>query len=166
MPTKEMNSQCQRSALQLASTINGPAWYGDSLREILAGLTAEAARARPVGNGHSIWEIVAHLNAWIVLFSGAVHGTPIPPWPAMPKDVDWPPVTDETEQAWQECLRSCFDNHAAFVKQMHNFADERLQTTVPGRAYDFNQLFQSASLHAAYHAGQIALLKKMVTVRS
>src|SRR5690349_15186033 len=73
---KVMTSQCSRSADQLASTINGEAWYGDSLREILAGVTAERARARPVPDGHSIWEIVAHLTAWINFYAGAIQGVP------------------------------------------------------------------------------------------
>jgi len=157
-----MTSQCSRSADQLASTINGEAWYGDSLREILAGVTAERARARPIADGHSIWEIVAHLTAWINFYSGAIQGVPIPPWPTMAKDMDWPPVATGDEQSWRDCLRSFFHNHAKFIERMRTFGDERLDSTVPGRTYDFNQLFQSASLHAAYHGGQIALLKKMV----
>jgi hypothetical protein len=60
-----MNTECKRSALELASTINGEAWYGDSLREILEGVTAEQARRHPLPSVHSIWEIVLHLDAWI-----------------------------------------------------------------------------------------------------
>ena len=33
-----MNSECSRIAGQLDSTLNGEAWYGDSLREILEGV--------------------------------------------------------------------------------------------------------------------------------
>ena len=43
---------------------DGDAWHGPSLRKVLAGVTAEAASARPISGGHSIWEIVAHLAAW------------------------------------------------------------------------------------------------------
>lgn len=156
-----MNIECSRSADQLASTINGHAWYGDSLREILADVTVDRARARPIPDGHSIWEIVAHLDAWIGFFSNAIDGAPIPPWPAMPKELDWPAVSDGDEGAWQACLGSCFEKHLSFVEKIRTFGDERLDATVPGRAYNFRRMFQSASLHAAYHAGQIALLKKM-----
>lgn len=154
-------TECERSAHQLSSNVAGEAWYGDSLREILASVTAEQARAHPIPNAHSIWEIVNHLNAWIIFFTEAVQGTPIPPWPAMPKEQDWPSVNGDDEM-WRECARILFDNHAEFAERMESFGDERLEETVPGRSYDFRQLFQSASLHAAYHAGQIALLKKML----
>ena len=41
------------------------------------------------------------------------------------------------------------------------FTDERLDANVPGRTYNFYRLFQSTTQHAVYHAGQIALLKKL-----
>jgi hypothetical protein len=157
-----MNTECTRIAQELASTIDGEAWYGDSLREILAGVPAKRAAARPIPHGHSIWEILVHVDAWIVFFFKAMGGTPIPPWPSMPHEVDWPPVHDADERSWQQCLRSFFDHHAEFIERLRSFGDERLETTVPGRSYDFRRMFHSASLHAAYHAGQIALLKKML----
>lgn len=157
-----MNTECNRIADQLASTINGEAWYGDSLREILQGVTAEQARAHPIPNAHSIWEMVVHVDAWIKFFSGAIQGTPIPPWPAMPKELDWPPVSGTDEQAWQKAVHSFFENHLKLVETIKSFGDERLDSTVPGRKYNFYHLFQSASLHAVYHGGQIALLKKML----
>jgi len=161
--SSEMKSECQRSAWQLASNIDGDAWYGDSLRAILDDVTAEQARAHPIPNAHSILEIVVHLNAWITFFSRAVEGTPIPPWPTMPKELDWPPVNVNDDEAWRESVRSLLANHLQFAERIEHFGDERLDETVPGRRYNFSQLFQSASLHAAYHAGQIALLKKMLT---
>lgn len=158
-----MNTECKRSARELASTINGEAWYGDSLREILEGVSAEQARSHPVPNAHSIWEVVVHLDAWIELFSGALEGKPIPPWPGMPVETDWPRPSAADDEAWRASLHSLFEHHLQFVEQMKTFGDDRLESTVPGRSYDFHQMFQSASLHAAYHAGQIALLKKMLT---
>ncbi|HZD94881.1 MAG TPA: DinB family protein [Candidatus Sulfotelmatobacter sp.] len=157
-----MNTECNCIAYELASTINGEAWYGDSLREILDGVTAAQARAHPIPNVHSIWEMVVHVDSWVRLSYGAVQGTPIPPWPAMPKEIDWPPVTANDEQAWRAGVGSFFDNHLKLVETIKDFGDERLESTVPGRTYNFYRLFHSASLHAVYHAGQIALLKKML----
>src|ERR1043166_9579817 len=99
-----MKTQCERSADQLASTVRGEAWYGDSLREMLEGITAEQARAHPIPNAHSIWEIVLHLDAWVRLFSRAVLGVPIPAWPSVPLEQDFPPVTATTDEAWERCV--------------------------------------------------------------
>jgi hypothetical protein len=46
------------------------------------------------------------------------------------------------------------------VKAIEKFPIERLTDTVPGRSYDFHQLFHGIVDHCIYHAGQIALLKK------
>jgi uncharacterized damage-inducible protein DinB len=155
-----MNIECKRIAAQLITSIDGKAWYGPSLREILEGVTAEQARAHPIASAHSISEIIAHVDAWVKMYSRAIEGTPIPPWPAMPTQVDWPSSNDESEETWQLSLRSFFDNHRKLAQRIEDFGDERLTSLVPGRTYDFGQLFQTASLHAAYHGGQLALLRR------
>jgi len=157
-----MNISCSRSAEQLTSTISGQAWHGDSLREILEDVTAEEAQAHPVANVRSIWEIVLHLDAWVEFFSGAVRGTPIPAWATMAKAQDWPYIGIVSDEAWERCVGSLLHHHSELAEAIEAFGDARLDATVPGRTYNFNRLFQSASLHAAYHAGQIALLKKMI----
>jgi DinB superfamily len=155
-----MNTECNRIALQLASTLNGEAWYGDSLREILEGVTDAQALSRPVPSAHSIWELVLHVEAWCKLAEGAIQGVPIPAWAGMPKELDWPPVAGSGQQAWQQTVASCFANHMKLVEAIKSFDDERLGSTVPGRTYNFYRLFQSITQHAVYHGGQIALLKK------
>lgn len=155
-----MNIECNRIALQLSSTINGEAWYGDSVQEILEGVTAKQAQAHPIPNAHSIWELVCHVNVWVKFALGAIQGTPIPQWPEMPKEQDWPPVTSTTDDAWKAVLNSFFSDHLKLVEAIKAFTDERLDAAVPGRTYNFYRLFQSTTQHATYHAGQIALLKK------
>jgi hypothetical protein len=155
-----MNTECSRIAFQLASAINGKAWYGDSLREILKGVSAEDAQAHPLPGAHSIWELLVHVKAWCNFARRAVQGTPIPEWPAMPKELDWPLVSETSETAWQGTVSSFFASHSKLVEAIKSFPDERLESTVPGRTYNFYRLFQSATQHAIYHAGQIALLKK------
>ncbi len=155
-----MNTECTRIADQLASTLNGEAWYGDSLREILNGVTASQAVFHPIPSAHSIWELVLHVEAWCKLADGAVQGVAIPEWATMPKELDWPPVVDTGQQAWQQAVTSCLACHLKLVEAIKSFADERLGSMVPGRTYNFYRLFQSMTQHAVYHGGQIALLKK------
>ncbi len=157
-----MDTECNRIACQLASTIDGEAWHGDSLRQILEDVTAKQAQAHPIPNGHSMWEILCHVEAWVKFALGAVGGTAIPPWPAMPVQLDWPAVTDTSESAWKSAVDSFFSQHLKLVATIKAFTDERLEAGVPGRTYNFYRLFHSTTLHAVYHAGQIALLKKML----
>ena len=155
-----MNTECNRIAYALASAINGEAWYGDSVREILDKITAGQAQARPIANAHSIWELVVHVEAWVILAEGAVQGKPIPAWSTMPKEQDWPPVGDTSEVDWKEAVKSFFSTHLRLVEAIKKLGDDRLEATVPGRPYNFYHLFQGMIQHAVYHAGQIALLKK------
>lgn len=156
-----MNNECDRIAEQLASTISGEAWYGDSLRQILKDVNAQQAQAHPIANAHSIWELLCHVEAWVKFAIGAVDGVPIPAWPAMPKEMDWPAVPDTSEAGWNQAMDSFFSHHLKLVEAIKAFPDERLEAIVPGRAYNFYRLFQSVTQHAIYHGGQIALLKKM-----
>jgi DinB superfamily len=156
-----MSTECNRIAYQLASTVNGEAWYGDSLRQILKDVTPKQAQAHPIPNAHSIWELLCHVESWVKFALGAVAGTPIPPWPAMPVELDWPAVTDTSDPAWKQAVDSFFSHHLKLVETIKGLTDERLEATVPGRTYNFYRLFQSTTQHAVYHAGQIALLKKM-----
>ena len=155
-----MNTECNRIAYALASAINGEAWYGDSLREILDKVSAQQAQARPLANAHSIWELVVHVTAWVMLTEEAVQGKPIPAWSTMPKEQDWPLVADTGEHAWKEAVTTFFASHLRLVQAIKACSDDRLEATVPGRTYNFYHLFQGMIQHAVYHGGQIALLKK------
>jgi hypothetical protein len=78
----------------------------------------------------------------------------------MPKEQDWPLVGNTSEQDWQRAVSSFFSTHLQLVEAIKAFSDDRLESTVPGRGYNFYHLFQGMIQHAVYHGGQIALLKK------
>jgi hypothetical protein len=132
-----MSTKCNHIAYELASAVNGEAWYGNSLREILKDLTAEQALRHPIPNAHSIWELLRHVEAWAEFALGAVRGTPIPPWPATPVELDWPTVADTSEPAWKLAMESFFEHHLKLVEAIRAFTDERLEATVPGRTLQF-----------------------------
>jgi len=158
-----MNHLCKHISEQLVSTFEGEAWYGDSMRTILEGIKCEQALSRPIPSAHSIWELVRHLEAWCQFSSGAVQGIPIPGWPQMPQEQDFPPIVKNDDQAWKQDRTSLFTSHLALAETIEKFSDSRLEEIVPGRPYKFYRLFQSVIQHAVYHGGQIALLKKTLT---
>ena len=155
-----MNTECNRIADQFATVISGDAWYGDSVQKILSGVTAKQAQTHPAPDGHSIWELVHHVEAWVNFALRAMQGTPIPKWPAMPKEQDYPPVNDTSEQAWDRAMKSFFASHTKLIDAIRGFGDEHLQDTVPGRDYNFNRMLPGMMQHAIYHSGQMAILKK------
>jgi hypothetical protein len=82
--------------------------------------------------------------------------------PVLPPEQDFPAIADSKGEAWRSLLASVFYINDDLARAIESFGDARLTEIVPGRKYDFYQLFQGMTQHALYHAGQIALLKKSV----
>jgi hypothetical protein len=154
---KFMNSESIRIADQLRRAFYGEAWHGPSVREVLEGVTAAGASARPLAGAHSIWELAVHIEAWVRASLEATDGVAMP-WP-IPVEMDWPPI-GEGSSAWTEAKGRLFAAAEQFAKTVETFSAARLRETVPGRDFDFYFLFHGVVQHSLYHAGQIAMLKK------
>ena len=52
-----------RRIVELArQALEGEAWHGPAVLEILEGMSATVAATKPVPGAHSIWEILRHLS--------------------------------------------------------------------------------------------------------
>src|ERR1043165_1110489 len=85
----------------------GDAWHGPALKESLSGATAEQAAARPVAGAHSIRALVRHTPRWENVFRLRLEGDPV----TEPKEGDFPPAGEVSEEAWAETLRRLDDCH-------------------------------------------------------
>ena len=153
-----MNTECARISDQLRRAFAGKAWHGLSVKELLADVGAEQAAARPIAPGHSIWELVSHIEVWTRAAAQAVDGVPMPKIVGTPQD--WPPVTDASATNWKAAMQQLFDTCSQLSQAIERFGDARLLESVPGRQYNFYYLFHGVVQHSLYHAGQIGLLKK------
>jgi len=159
-PTDEvpiLNSECLRIADQMRRAFNGDPWHGSPLRDLLAGVPAERAFARPVSSAHSIWELVLHIDLYVRVACEAIQGVPMPK--LFGTERDWPAVTDDDATAWTGATSHLLQSGEQLAQAIEAFADQRLQDTVPGREYDFYYLFHGIVQHSLYHGGQIALLR-------
>jgi uncharacterized damage-inducible protein DinB len=152
-------SETARLADQIRRAFEGEAWHGDSLLELLKGVNAATAAAKPIKNAHSIWELILHIAAWDDIVRQRTGGKA-----TMPTDEqNFPPVKDTSEAAWNKALEETKRTHNELVKAVAAFPDSRLQEQVPGKTqsyYNFFYMFSGIVQHELYHAGQIALLKK------
>jgi uncharacterized damage-inducible protein DinB len=157
---KPGRSEAARIADQLRRAFEGEAWHGDSLFEILTGVTAAQAAARPVADAHSIWELVLHVAAWDGAVLRRFDGVAV----ELSDAENFPRVTDASEAAWRRALAEVRRVHAELIEAVSNLPDSRLEEMVPGKEgahYTFYYMLQGVVQHELYHAGQIALLKKM-----
>lgn len=141
---------------QLQRSIEGDAWHGPSIGEIVQGVTATQAAAHPVPGAHSIWELVHHATAWVRAVHARVLGNVAEP----EGEADWPPVRDASEDAWRGALEDLRRAQSELIAALRTLSDADLDARVPNRDYDRTHLLHGLTQHYAYHAGQMALLKR------
>jgi uncharacterized damage-inducible protein DinB len=144
-------------AKHIERTVSGPLWHGPVLEELLAGVTAETAAAKPIAGAHSIWELVLHITSWAEIGRARLDGRAIAD---PPDEVNFPAVHDRDAAAWdaaRERLRESYRDLAARVRQMDEAA---LDVRIEGLAYTAWFMLHGIVEHGTYHGGQIALLKK------
>ena len=152
-------SETARLADQIRRAFEGDAWHGDSVLELLAGVNAATAAARPIKNAHSIWELVLHIAAWDDVVLRRTGGTAV----KLSGKQNFPPVKDTSEAAWRKVVEYVKHTHNELVQVVAAFPDSRLREQVPGKSQDYHNfyyMFSGVVQHELYHAGQIALLKK------
>ena len=156
-----MNSETTRIADQLRRAFRGEAWHGPSLLDLLAEVSPEQARARPMRSVHSIWELVLHIDVYVRAAFDATQGTPMPK--LFGTERDWPALGDDSAEGWFDAQDKLFEDAEKLAHAIEGFDEAKLTDTVPGRSYDFYRLFHGIVQHSLYHGGQIAILKKAVT---
>ena len=155
--------EAERLRRELDATFDGDPWYGLAVSRILEGIDPSKAAAHPVKGAHSIWELVAHMTAWVNetnrRLGGGAHGTPV--------EGDWPAVRSTTPDSWSAARSALRQAHADLARTLTAIDDVDLGRQVAGAQVDaagqpvtFYQTAVGVLQHDAYHAGQIALLKR------
>jgi uncharacterized damage-inducible protein DinB len=152
--------EIQRVADQLKRSFHGNAWHGPALLELLSGVSAEQAAARPIAGVHSVWEIVLHVGAWETAARNWLAGE-IAELPVLDGERDWPPVYDTSATQWEQTVNNLTAGHDELVRQVLRLREEQLADVICGRDYSNYFLLHGLAQHNTYHAGQIALLKKL-----
>jgi uncharacterized damage-inducible protein DinB len=160
-----MENQGGRIVDELQRAIEGDPWHGDSASAILRGVTTAVAGARPPGGAHSIWEIVRHMTAWTHEVARRLDGHP----PGEPQEGDWPPPSGSTDEDWQRDVASLTDANRRLMDKVRAI-DERALHAPPverrdresGSGMTHYMTLHGLAQHHAYHAGQIAVLKRVV----
>jgi len=149
-------SEISRIAQQLKLAYEGEAWHGPAVLEILSGVDARAAAARPIANAHTIWELTLHISGWEDVIRRRLGGEAC----TLGDADNFPDVKDKSEAAWNKTVEALKLTNQALLKAMNGLPDSRLSDRVPGKNYDVYTMLHGAVQHALYHAGQIAILKR------
>lgn len=149
-------NEIERIVDQMKRSWGGDAWHGPSLSELLAGVDAEKAAARPLSGAHSIWELVLHITTWDRIVTQRLKE-----WRGIePSDAEnFPAVTSKTDEAWQNARKGLERAHHDLEDAASSWPEGRLNDRVPDKPYSVYVMLHGAVQHELYHAGQIALLK-------
>lgn len=149
---------------ELTRAIEGDPWHGSPAASIVRDVTATTAAARPHAGVHSIWEIVRHMTAWTAEVARRLDGHP----PGQPQEGDWPPPSGPGDDDWRRDVAALVEAHHRLLRLIATLSDESIQAPPAehrdrpaGSGVTHYVLLHGLAQHHAYHAGQIALLKKL-----
>jgi uncharacterized damage-inducible protein DinB len=140
----------------------GEAWKCPSLRELLAGVSAEQALARPLAGAPTILETLLHITVYEDVVRRRIEGEPIG---ELPDEVSWPKPAQPSRAAWEKGLEDFEEGHVRLRRAIADFPSARLAEVVPGRDYPFFLMLHGTIQHLLYHAGQIEMLMVAQGVR-
>jgi uncharacterized damage-inducible protein DinB len=152
-----MTTEANRLEDQLRRALEGEAWHGPSVLELLAGVSAAQAASHPIAGAHSIWELVLHIRTDydLVLRRMAGDGR------QLSAGEDWPACPAPTEENWRQSVQELELMNRKMREAVLDFPAERLdEPLVPEVSYTAYTQFIGVTQHHLYHAGQIALLKR------
>jgi hypothetical protein len=145
--------------------LTGDPWHGPSVQRILDGITWQDAARTPPGGAHSIWELVLHITGWAREVTARLRGRAA----EEPAEGDWPAVGDASAERWESARAALFAAHreladaiarldpAALDRPVLDYRDNAL-----GTGLSHYLTLHGIVQHTIYHAGQIALLKRML----
>lgn len=154
MAPQDEKTEIGAIADQFRRIYEGPAWHGPALKEILEGIGEERAADRALPQAHSIWELVLHTTAWIRIARERLSATAKRDHTA---EENWPAITG----SWNDTLLQLELEYRNLEAAVRVFPEKRLNEPAPAtEPQTFYILLHGVIQHIAYHAGQMAILKK------
>ena len=157
-------TEIERISDQFRRAFDGNAWHGPSVMSLLEGISASQAAARPIPSAHSIWQLVNHIAAWERACLRRLNGDPA----QLTDEEDWQTLTDTSDAAWQKTKDELVTTHQQLLQKIAGLDEARLDQPIindPSTTYSSVYVTLHGGVqHDLYHAGQIALLKKALSL--
>jgi hypothetical protein len=139
---------------------DGDAWHGPSVMSVVTGVAASDAEARPLKAAHTIGEIARHVAGWRDEVRERLEGKA----PGLPACGDWP---GPSAGGWKATLAELDRSHRQLREAIVALPAARWNALVGpsrdaglGTGVSVAVMLHGIIQHDAYHAGQMALLKK------
>ena len=159
-------SEDRRSiALLLDEGFNKAAWHGPNLLGSLRGLTLSELIYRPSLDGHNIWELAVHCAYWKSTVRGRLigprrHAFPLKGSNFLARGKGF------TLAQWKSDLALLKREHADLKAAILGLDVATYGDRVGASKHTVRRTILGIAAHDIYHAGQIALLKRMARGRT
>jgi uncharacterized damage-inducible protein DinB len=150
---------------KLQNVLSGDPWYGNNVYSIIEQVTFEAAFEKPPGAAHTIAGIVLHMLSWTEEVLDRLNGKA----PGLPLSGDWPDTGSPDEEKWQNYVNDLKLVNVNLSAAIGNFPEEQWNEPVSGErepslgtGVTYEGLISGLIQHHVYHAGQIAILNRII----
>ncbi len=152
-------NQVDRIVQYYDQTMTGSSWHGDPIWQILEAISARQASQRPVPDAHTIWELLSHMTFWEGVAAGRLRGETVETL----DELNFPAMPGDTEENWQAALNGFRESNQRFRAALSALDPALLDQLTARKKRTYYQEAHGLMDHHVYHAGQIALLKKIVS---
>ena len=137
----------------------GPgAWHGPDLKAALTDVSAKVAFWRPGPGRHNIAEIALHHAYYVRSVRAQLSG--VAPEPFVLDGEDWFELSDESQLTWSQIRGVVESEQRRLTDTIADMAAGRARPAADVAPFD---VVLGITCHAVYHAGQVQLVKKLVT---
>ena len=134
------------------------AWYGSDMKAAIADVTKANAFTRPAQDRHNIAEVALHHAYWVGQIERKLTGAAEREFPLVGED--WFVLDDEKKLSWRAIVTLVDASHQRLSRTVGEIAGgKRPSPLSDAERFD---LVIGITGHAAYHAGQIQLIKKLI----
>lgn len=158
-----MNMIAEQLEQELNKVLTGEPWYGSPIYDILGQVTFETAYERPAKAGHTIAEIILHMLSWTEEVMDRLNEKPA----GLPLSGNWPETGVPDEQKWQLWINDLKLVNVNLIRVIRDFPEDKWNEPIidereGGHPTTYKELVAGFIQHQVYHAGQIALLNRMI----
>jgi len=151
-------AEVDRICGQIERAFSGDSWHGDNLSTILDRVDPTTVFDQPYSDGNCIWTLVGHLATWYDVAIKRLDGEAYDP----PREKDFPTPKNLGVHQWETQRNYLRVQHERFLSRVKEMSDEDLDLKVSGVGYPAYILIHGVVQHLLYHAGQIAVVSKML----
>lgn len=148
---------------ELETVLSGQPWYGDAIYKILDRVTFDSAYEKPSPAAHNVAEIILHMLSWTEEVMDRLNGMTA----SVPSSGDWPDPGAPDELKWKQWIGDLKLANINLIRTIQELPEEQWDEKIDDqREYEpvttHAELVNGFIQHQIYHAGQIAILVKII----